>query len=504
MRAVVTSTVRRPPALAASVALVAGVVAGIALRVHSIWAQRLWGDELFNFSLSQGSWLTLLKRAALDMAHPPLFYLLLKLWIYLVGGSMAGLRVLTVALSVAAFAPFVALGRALGLRMYELALACAMMAVNGYLILYSYYLRPYSLLLLLTLCSHVCFVRFLKSREPADRRDLLVMTAVNVLLVYTHYFGWLAFAAQYLWVGSVERGHLRRMTTVAALITLSFLPWVSVIVYTSTQVSYSFFDQVNWEKRPDAHAVLLLLRSFNGGFGFAWLTLAGGLVVLSLVVLAMKNSARAAVMTARPDTDTGTRSLALLAWLAVFPIASSLIAAYALKWVWEPRYLIVSAGPYLLLVAACAHRLPSKYVQRAGVAFLLAWSVTAGVAGGDLAEELHGPNGPSYWLARSLSRAETSPQGPIRIYGLSPYAEQGLRLALNLTGERRFKTVDCGVDCPLPDGYFWVALTEHDPAAVRRVSELASEPNYSLGEPIYCGEPPQRHILIPVRRRDVP
>lgn len=492
---------RRSSTTVATLALAAAIAVGVALRVLSIWAPRLWGDELFNYSLSQGTWLTLLKRAALDMAHPPLFYLLLKPWIYVVGGSMAGLRVFTVALSVAAFAPFIALGRALRLRTRETALACAMMAVNSYLIIYSYYLRPYSLLLLLTLCSHTCFVRFLRRGEAGDRRAIVLLTAVNVLLVYTHYFGWLAFAAQYLWVAFADRSRLRRMTLVVAVVLLGFLPWVGVIAYTSTQASYTFVDQISWYVRPDAHIVLLLLRSFNGGFESAWLTLAGSGVFVFLVVLGLRYSARALPLATPRGDGTESRPLALLAWLTLFPVALSLAAAWALTWIWAPRYVIVSTGPYLLLAAACAFRLPSKYARAAAATFLLAWSSAAGLAGGDLAEALHGPNGPSYWLALSLSRAETRSQGPIPIFGLSPYAEQGLRLALGLTGEHRFKTVPCGADCPLPDGYFWIALTEHDPHAARRVSEMASDPSYVLGEPIYGGAAPQRHILIPVQRR---
>src|SRR5436190_15760501 len=79
-------------------AVLAGVVAGVALRVRSLWSQRLWGDEVFSFSLSQGTWITLIKRAALDMVHPPLFYFLLKPWIYVAGSSMIGLRVLNVSI----------------------------------------------------------------------------------------------------------------------------------------------------------------------------------------------------------------------------------------------------------------------------------------------------------------------------------------------------------------------------------------------------------------------
>jgi hypothetical protein len=117
-----------------------------------------------------------------------------------------------------------------------------------------------------------------------------------------------------------------------------------------------------------------------------------------------------------------------------------------------------------------------------------------------LTEALHGPNAPSYWLARDLSRAETRDAGPIHIYGLSPYAEQGLRLALSMSSERRFVTVPYLRGAP-PDDYGWIALTEHDPAAAALIRDLASNPSYVLGQPLYAGLPPQRHILIPFTRK---
>lgn len=497
----VGKTGRRTPVLKATTwMLIASATVYIALRIWSIWAPYLWGDELFNYSLSQGTWITLFKRLGLDMAHPPLFYLLLKPWIYLVQSSMAGLRVLTVAISIASVVPLVLLGRELLLRTEEIAFALALMAVNNYLILYSYYLRPYSLLLFLTLCSNVAFVRFLRRGGQDKNRALIILTAINILFIYTHYFAWLVVLAQYLWVAFTERRHLRRITAATAILVFGFLPWVGVIVYVSTKVPITFWDQASWTRPPGVQSVLILLRCFNGGFESIGLTVAGSAVFLLLVIVTLtRKEPVAAARTKDWQDGSDLKRLGLLAWLAGFPLVVSLAAAYALTWKWLPRYVIVSIAPYLLLVSACAFRLRTPHARALAIAFLLGWAAIAGLRN-DLAETLHGPSSQSYWLAQDLSRAETRTEGPIPIYGLSPYAEQGLRLGLDLTGERRFKTIACPVDTLLPDDYFWIALTEHDPLANARVKALASDPEYSLGQPIYRGTAPQRHILIPVQR----
>jgi uncharacterized membrane protein len=482
-----------------TIMLAASAAVYIALRVWSIWTPRLWGDELFNYSLSQGSWITLFKRTGLDMAHPPLFYLLLKLWIYLADSSMFRLRILTVAISIAAIVPFVVLGRELLLRRREIVLALTLMALNNYLILYSYYLRPYSLLFLLTLCSHIAFVRFLRRREADKSKTLFLLVIINILFVYTHYFAWLAVLAQYLWIAFMDRRHLLRFTLVTAVVGVCFLPWVGVIVYVSTRVSYTFWDQIGWYWRPGSQSLVLLLRCFNGGFASTALTLAGSAVCLLLLLTALKYPLREKHLNKQAD-ERDLKALPLLAWLSAFPLVSSLIVSYAFTWKWEPRYVIIAAGPYLLLLAASAFRLRASWARATAVVFLLAWASVAGFSD-NLAEVLHGPNAPSYWLAQDLSRAETRTAGPIGVYGLSPYAAQGLSLAVSLTGERRFQIMTWPVNAPLLDNYFWIALTEHDPIAISRVSELKADPMYVLGEPIYSGIAPQRHIVIPVRRK---
>jgi uncharacterized membrane protein len=476
----------------------ASVAVYVALRLRSIWSPRLWGDEVFNYSLSQGTWVTILKRAALDMVHPPLFYLLLKPWVHVVGGSLSGLRVVPVAVSLAAVVPFIALARELRLGKRETALALGLMAVNEYLILYSYYLRPYSLLLFFALCSHLAFVRFVRSDEAGRRRALFLLTVVNTLFVYTHYFAWLVVAAEYLWASLTDRRSLRPLLLAGAANGVCTLPWVGAVVYASSRAPHTLLEHLNWSP-PDMQSVVLLLRSFNGGFESAPLTLAGGALILTMIAVAISRPPKDGRRHDGLEGGVAFNERALLAWLAAFPVVASLAVSYAFSLIWMPRYVIASAAPYLFLVAASALRLPGRATRVAAAAFLLAWA-TLPLPTGDLTQALHGPDAPSCWLARDLARAEMRGTGPIRVYGLSPYAEQGLRLAFSTMPERRFEFLPYPVGSS-PDGHYWIALTEHDTAAGARVRELALDPRYSLGEPLYAGLPPQRHILVPVQRR---
>src|SRR5215207_158297 len=161
-----------------------------AARLWRLDAACLWFDELFGVHAARHTWGGMLRFVAADLIHPPLFYALLKLWVAAGGESLLWLRLFPALTSFAAIVPFLLLARELRLRAEEATLALLLLAANGYLIKYAQEVRMYSLLLLLSLSSLWLFVKFLNARGKT-RATLLALFAVNLLLIYTHYFGWL-------------------------------------------------------------------------------------------------------------------------------------------------------------------------------------------------------------------------------------------------------------------------------------------------------------------------
>jgi uncharacterized membrane protein len=485
-----------------SLLLVASACVYIALRLLSLWTPRISGDEVFSYSTTVESWLQLAKLVAGDLTHPPLFYVLLKSWTYLVDDSIFDLRVLTFAVSIVSIIPVISLGRQLEFQTREIALALFLMAMNNYLVIYSYVLRNYCLVLFLSLCSILVFVRFLRNKFGGTK-DILIVAAVNVLFVYVHYFAWLLIAAQYIWVVLTDSRSLRRFTTAIVIVVLCFIPWVVVVVYASRRVTLTIWDHFSVEGGVRLESLVELLRSFNGGFVSTELTLAGSvgflLLIISVPMHAIHRSSRNQVC---------LNSLALLAWITCFCVVVSAIVAATFTWMWAPRLLIIVIGPYYLLIAGLAFRLTSAWSRAAAVMFLVGWSTVSGLAPivgltNDLADVLVGPNAPPYWLAVELSRAETQANGPVRVYTLTPNATAGLELALSITGEKRFEIIKSHSDTLPLDEYFWVVFTEIHPTAVARVTKLFENIEYSFGASIYSGVPGERYIATPIHRRNV-
>src|SRR5436190_16136275 len=158
----------------------------IAARLWNLTASCLWFDEIFSVHAAEHSWDSILNFVSLDLIHPPLFYILLKLWISAGGEGLLWLRTFPVLFSIIAIVPFICLCRDLRLNNWTTILAFFFIAVNGSLIKYSQELRMYSMLLCLSLFSMWLFVRYFKSGK-----GMVALTIINILLVYTHYFGWL-------------------------------------------------------------------------------------------------------------------------------------------------------------------------------------------------------------------------------------------------------------------------------------------------------------------------
>ncbi|HWY71828.1 MAG TPA: hypothetical protein VNX88_24385, partial [Terriglobales bacterium] len=81
------------------VALVTVLLIYIALRLRHLGTYSLWCDEAFSVFVAKSSWHDFFRQLLIDRVHPPLYYLLLKLWISVLGASVAGLRLFSVLFS---------------------------------------------------------------------------------------------------------------------------------------------------------------------------------------------------------------------------------------------------------------------------------------------------------------------------------------------------------------------------------------------------------------------
>ncbi|HYE14133.1 MAG TPA: hypothetical protein VD968_06810 [Pyrinomonadaceae bacterium] len=442
------------PALAA--AALVGLYA--APRLRGLTDSCLWFDELFGVHAARHDWGGLWRFVAADLIHPPLFYALLKIWAAAGGESLLWLRLFPALTSVAALVPFLLLARELRLPRAAAGLALLLAAANGYLIKYAQEVRMYGLLLLLSLFSLWLLARLLAARGAGPARRHAALFAANLLLAYTHYYGWLVVAGEAAFLLFAARRKLPRFLITAALVAACLAPWM-VACAREAAAGGGLAQNIGWIERPGAKDLAGFFALLHAPFNFqrssdepAFSTagaLAGLLLVGLPVALLLLRALRR--RRARDDDDEGDaveifwagagggrRAVAFLAFFALFPVAAAALASYALPHsVWGARHLIVAAGPYMLLAGLALARLRLAWLKASALVLLGCWLVLAGAL--SLARRQPAPVWCAWGdLAASAAREETA--GAARVFAFEDLVAYHVWFALDGgRGDGRFK-----------------------------------------------------------------
>ena len=349
--------------ISAKLFLLLVIVLFIAARLWRLTSSCLWFDEIFSVHAAEHSWRGLLPFVAADLVHPPLFYILLKLWIGIGGESTLWLRLFPALASVLAIWPILLLVRELDLNSSETTFALLLLAVNGYLIKYAQEVRMYSLLFFLSACSLWLFFSLSRINDGRQAR-LLALTVVNLLLIYTHYYGWLLVGLQAA-LGFWFVPKLRKQLLLSfALLLGSYVPWI--ILLTRSYQSQSLAQNIGWIPRPGLRALAQYSMLLNQPFVFPESSADNATnpfgVMLVLVLFAIP-----IIMIVWRSRKDGSERPNRVLWLAAFAFAPVVLVAGA-SWIlrnsiWGTRHFIIASVPYCVLAAVAIVRLPAYWAR---------------------------------------------------------------------------------------------------------------------------------------------
>jgi hypothetical protein len=431
----------------------------VAARLWRLTASCLWFDEIFSVHAARHTWRGLWHFAAADLIHPPLFYALLKVWVAIGGDSLLWLRLFPALTSIAALVPFLLLARELHVGTKATALALLLTASNGYLIKYAQELRMYSLLLLLTLTSLWLFARLLNS-ERASKRLLFALFFANLLLVYTHYYGWLVVACEATLLVYADRRKLRALLLVCVGLALCFAPWAAACA-SAARAGVGLAQNVGWIERPGASELTQLYALLNEPFYFrqssAEPPYARGGALLGLMLLGVPSllllfrswRRRRAALSQEDDARAVVANeklgpLTLLAFFTLAPAALAFAASRLLPYsVWGTRHLIIVAAPYMLLCGAALARTRPAWLKSAMLLLLSCWLISVG------ALTLVRREGAYIWCAWGDLAARASRDGandaegePVNVYAFEDLVAYHLWFALEGDARaRRYRIV---------------------------------------------------------------
>lgn len=394
-----------------------------AARLWQLTDACLWFDEIFSVHAAEMSWSGMWSFVAQDLVHPPLFFALLKIWIGIGGDGLLWLRLFPVLFAALGLVPFIYLARELKLDRSAIAIAVALLAVNGTLIKYSQTLRMYSLLMFLTLTSIWLFARYFNRGK-----SWIWLVVVNVLLVYTHYFGWLVVGGEFLTILLFQRIKIGRAAVMAGITAAAFVPWL-ITILNREQLGSDLAQNISWQARPRFEEVIQVLLALIEPFYAQASSLEPSSVRFIAVPLLLICAVVIGLFLSRAKSDDEKT----FARFGVVFIAFPLVAAFVLSWVlpnsvWGTRHLIVVTPIFLLLVAASIVSMDDRKLRIGSIAAILALTVIAFVL------EVRRPATEQVWCAwegveNQIRTADSANAQPPTIYAFENLAAYHLWFA---------------------------------------------------------------------------
>lgn len=400
----------------------------VSVRFWALSDSCLWFDEIFSVHAAEHTWNGLLDFVALDLVHPPLFYISLKLWIAIGGEGLLWLRLFPAFLSVTAVVPFVLLCRQLKLAPPAGGLALLFFAVNGSLIKYSREVRMYSLLLLLSLASTWLFVRFVKTGKGVGW-----LAVANILLVYTHYFGWLVVLSEVVAVSIFYRERWRQVFYVTAATLVAFVPWV-IAILNVVRSDANIEQNIGWMQLPGfgdaAEFILNLAEPFY--YSLTNLDPRSVYIVSIPIVAAIAVGSGMYILSKKSESHAYGEAIRLLTTL----IAAPLVVAFVGSWVmplsfWGTRHLIVVFPVVFILTALMISNIEIRGVCNA-IIISLCILITLGFA-----IDLLRPQPRFAWCGWSeLASVEPGSDNALTVYTLEDLAAYSLWFSTKDRSER--------------------------------------------------------------------
>jgi mannosyltransferase len=301
------------------------------VRTDSL-GESLWMDEGLSIGIASQPLFDIPSVLRVD-GSPPFYYMLLSVWMDLVGngpGETQGLSVAIALVSVPGgmWAGWSLFGRRAGL------MCAALCAVNPFLTQYAQETRMYSLMLVLSLLATAAFLHVFAFGR---RQYLPLFFVLLALMLYTHNWGLflsagLVCALVPCWYVSENRHSFWRDALIGfGGAGLLYLPWLPTLLH---QIQHT---GAPWLNSPNFGAPVQISKSLlGGGTPTVALVLAAGTGLAAVIARRVEDKERTAVLAA---------TVTILATLAVAWLFSQVSPA------WTTRYLGVLLGPMLLLAA---------------------------------------------------------------------------------------------------------------------------------------------------------
>lgn len=327
--------------------------------------QSYWRDEAFSVLLAQKPFFEILRLVAHDFS-PPLYFLILRVWIIMFGLSEYATRSLSVLFYLLTLITIILiLKRFTSVQMWLLVGAVVLLGgAHPVLTANAFEARMYTMIAWLVTLSWYLLLR--------RKWELYALVAVAGL--YTHYFMMIVISVQavYLlilsWSGHSKIFNVAKQNVSTILLfllpLLLFVPWMLFFVMSHDFGSSRSF----WIPKPTLHDLISIPSFITLGYdtfsNFKFDVLPFSLLIYALIVLSFLQKKK----------DRAHIFYPLLLWTFLPGVAVWTLSQFTTS-LYLPRYLIVSSPALILLIVVCLHELQTiSKVIIAMLVSLLLWN----------------------------------------------------------------------------------------------------------------------------------
>ena len=215
----------------------------VLVRVWNLEKESLWFDEWGSlWGMSQPTMREGLACQTQNNDNVPLYFVLQYYWAQCVGRDYTLVRLLSIAFGVLSVALLFCLGRKLHSNAAGL-MAALLLAMSPFAIRHSQELRPYALVLLLSLFSMYAIQHLLRKDQV---RWWAFALAANVLLMWTHLFGFWLILVQGVLLLLLRRDRIRRIALWTGAHVLFMLPILLLVLSWDTIGQPPLHDGPEW------------------------------------------------------------------------------------------------------------------------------------------------------------------------------------------------------------------------------------------------------------------
>ena len=314
------------------------VVAGIVVRLHT--TSDLWLDEALTVNIAKLPYSDLLRHLKHD-GHPPLYYLLLHVWMKWFGSGDNAVRSMSTIFSILTIPPLVVIARRVGGKVMATA-TLVLIATSPFAIRYATETRMYALEMLLVALGWLA-VHWAMDRPTLGR--LLPVALISGLLALTHYWSlYLLAALGLMLLVKWRRGDPAALRVAIALVAggVLFLPWLPSFLYQAKHTGTPW----GTPDRPTS-VLTVMFTDWGGGPNGEAQFLGLGLFLLMLLAVTGRG-----LDSWRVELDLRTRAgVRTEAAMAALTLVLAMSVAYLTQAAFAPRYTAVLV-PLGLLIAA--------------------------------------------------------------------------------------------------------------------------------------------------------